>query len=148
MVSAQFQYKHTQFGYITVLALGTALIAMAVLLASSFHWIGLASFALLLACLVAFASLTVAVNRDSLRLWFGPGVLGRSIPLRQIAAVQVVTNSPLMGWGVHWIWSGWIYNVSGLHGIELRLKDGRRVRIGSDEPEALALAVEQALRAG
>jgi hypothetical protein len=148
MVATSYQYKHTQVGYVTLISLGAALIAMAALLVSNFHWVGLTGFTVIALCLVAFASLTVEVSGEHLRLWFGPGFPRQSIPVRLIQSVRVVTNSPLHGWGIHWAAPGWIYNVSGLRGVELRLSDGRRVRIGSDEPEALAQAIEQAMTAG
>jgi len=36
-----------------------------------------------------------------------------------------------------------IYNASGFDAVELRMDDGRRIRIGTDEPHALAAALGQ-----
>jgi hypothetical protein len=36
----------------------------------------------------------------------------------------------------------WLWNVSGMGAVELQLKNGSRFRIGTDEPETLARAVE------
>ena len=38
---------------------------------------------------------------------------------------------------------GWIWNVSGLDAVELLLGDGRVLRVGTDEPEALSRAIAQ-----
>jgi len=40
----------------------------------------------------------------------------------------------------------WLWNISGLDGVELALVSGRRFRIGTDEPKQLAAAIQGALR--
>jgi len=54
-----------------------------------------------------------------------------------------VRNPWYYGWGVHFIPGGMLYNASGLSAVELRLTDGRVVRIGSAKPETLAAALPQ-----
>ena len=39
---------------------------------------------------------------------------------------------------------GWLYNVWGRRAVELKLTDGSTFTIGSDQPEALLTAIEQA----
>jgi hypothetical protein len=141
-------YRHTQVGYLTIAALGAALVLIAVLTVSEFYWVGLVVFIVLAACLVVFASLTVELDGERLRLWFGPGLIRKSFPLREIEAARPVTNPVWYGWGIHLTPAGWVYNVSGLRAVEVLMKNGRRVRVGTDEPEALALAIEGAVRAG
>ena len=51
---------------------------------------------------------------------------------------EEVTTHWIYGWGIRWIPGGWLWNVSGLDGVELALVSGRRFRIGTDEPEQLA----------
>ena len=36
----------------------------------------------------------------------------------------------------------WLWNVSGFRAVELVFKDGKRFRIGTDEPESLIRAIE------
>jgi hypothetical protein len=37
-----------------------------------------------------------------------------------------------------WFWPKmWIYNVSGFDAVEIKMKDGKTYRIGTDEPEKL-----------
>jgi hypothetical protein len=94
-----------------------------------------------------FSSLTVKVDAEKVLLFFGPGFISRAIPIETIDNVCVVRNAFWMGLGIHFIRGGTIYNVSGLDGIEITLKSGRLVRIGSDAPDALAAAVEDAVSA-
>jgi hypothetical protein len=37
----------------------------------------------------------------------------------------------------------WLYNVGGLDAVEITLASGRMLRIGSDEPNALAAALQR-----
>ena len=66
--------------------------------------------------------------------------------LNEITSARAVTTHWIYGWGVRWIPRGWLWNVSGLDGVELALVSGRRFRIGTDEPEQLAAAIQGALR--
>jgi hypothetical protein len=38
-----------------------------------------------------------------------------------------------------------LYNVSGTNAVEIKLRSGRRFRIGTDEPEALARALRMVI---
>lgn len=101
--------------------------------------------ALLAAVMVIFSSLAVRVDVEQVTFHFGPGVFRRAFPVRQIREARVVRNPLWYGLGIHFIPGGMVYNVSGLGAVELVMENGRRVRIGSDEPEALVRAVEEAM---
>jgi hypothetical protein len=92
-----------------------------------------------------FRSLTVAVNDSTLSLWFGDGLVRKSYLLQDIGSAEKVRTSLWQGWGIHWIGLGWLYNVYGLDAVELCFKDGKRVFIGTDEPEILAAAINERL---
>jgi hypothetical protein len=79
---------------------------------------------------------------------FGIGLIKRVIPVESIQSVTVVTNAWYYGWGIRLIPHGWLYNISGTKGIEMQLKSGRVVRIGSANPEELAREVSLRLRSG
>lgn len=124
-----------------------ALAAAAVQAPPSERW-GLAVAAALTGAAAALlTSLTVVVDDEAVRWRFGPGLVRRSVPLDEVAAVAVVRPSPLHGWGIRWIPRGWLYRVGGLDAVELRLHSGRRVVIGTDDPEGLRAAVEEACAA-
>jgi len=93
---------------------------------------------------VLFASLTVVVGDAAVFVRFGPGLIRRSFALTDIRAVRTVRNRWYYGWGIRLLPRGWLYNVSGLDAVEIELADGRAHRIGTDEPEALAAAIQQA----
>lgn len=77
---------------------------------------------------------------------FGVGIIKRTVPISSILDVTVVTNAWYYGWGLRIIPRGWLYNINGTKGIELQLKSGRVVRIGSADPESLKRAVDSVIR--
>ena len=52
-----------------------------------------------------------------------------------------VRNSALYGWGLRWIPGGTLWNVWGRDAVEVGLVSGKRFRIGTDDAEALDLAL-------
>ncbi len=135
-------YRHTQIGWL-MLAVMAALSAFFVatnqaLLARGVAWLPLG---ILIVLLLLFGSLTVSIEDRELRARFGIGLVGTTVLLDRVVSCAVVENSWLWGWGIRLYPGGRLYNVSGLRAVELVLQDGRRVRIGSDEPEALEAAL-------
>ncbi len=147
------QYEHTQPGHVTRLSLlAPAVLMLVILLAvpqsaplpvqATLIIIGAMGLCLLGAWL--FWSLTVAVDDARLEIRFGPGLIRTRWPLNDIASCRPVRTWFWHGWGVHWTFDGWLYNVSGFGAVEVTLRSGRRFRIGTDEPMALAEAIQKA----
>jgi hypothetical protein len=103
--------------------------------------------AILLLLVSQFSRLTTAVTDDAFECWFGSGLIRRRIPLARIEDASVVRHRWFYGWGIRLTPRGWLWNVSGLGIVELSLEKGRRFSVGSDEPERLAAALRQRLRA-
>ena len=75
----------------------------------------------------------------------------RIVDLRDVRAARAVTYRPIRdygGWGIRIGAKGWAYNVSGDRGVELELRDGTLLLIGSQRPEALAAAIESGRSGG
>ena len=89
-----------------------------------------------------FYGLTVEVNRDIVRLYFGFGIIHRSILRAHITAVTQVRNRLWWGFGIRLTQHGWMWNISGLDAVELTYHNGKKFRIGTDEPEALLEALK------
>ena len=107
---------------------------------------GLIVSQLALFILLSLLSLTTVVSDSDVQVWFGIGLIRCRIALTRIASARAVRNHWIYGWGIRFIPNGWLCNVSGLGGVELALVDGRRFRIGTDEPEQLAAAIQGVLR--
>ncbi len=78
-------------------------------------------------------------------------ILGRRLmALAEIKECSVRQYRPIReygGWGIRWSPSrGMAYSVSGNKGVQLELKNGKKILIGSQEPENLAGAIAEARR--
>ena len=139
-------YRHTQFGtanvVITIAILPLVFLPAWLAGAVPVAWLILI---LLLGILVLFYNLTVEIDDEHLRIRFGIGLIKKRFPLEQIDTCRPVRNSWLYGWGIRLTPRGWLYNVSGLEAVELKMKSGKTCRIGTDEPEVLVAALQAPL---
>ena len=92
-----------------------------------------------------FHSLTVRVSQNDICLSFGVGIIQRKFLIDDIESTTTVRNRWYNGWGIRWIRSGRLYNVSGFDAVEIQLKNDRRYRIGTDQPRELLAAIETAI---
>lgn len=135
-------YKHTQVGYVIIVALGAAVVMIGNLaVATKFNPGTLLLLAFMILCLLAFATLTVQVNDQAITIRFGIGLIRRSFLLQDVQAYRAVKNPWYYAWGIHVIPGGWIFNVSGWEAVELQMKNGKKYRIGTDDVQGLASAV-------
>ena len=140
-------YRHTQVGRTTIAVLAIAWAAALWWSIQASHLIGVTITVLVGCLLVLFSTLTVSVQDQAVGVSFGPGLIRRRIPLSRIRDVRVVRTPWYYGWGIRLTPSGWLWNVSGLGGVEVQFDDGHRFRIGSDEPEKLAEVLLREIRA-
>ena len=63
------------------------------------------------------------------------------LPLADIRAVEQARCTWVEGWGIRRTKEGMLYNARGSGAVRLTLKDGRRLRLGSDEPDRLAAII-------
>ena len=141
------QYKHAQIGTLIISALGIPIIIEIAVIFSPAQiekaGILIMSFTAIvfLVCLILFYKLTVEITDEKLRFWFGPGVISKSIKMDQIAHCEPVRISWWHGWGIHMTPNGWLYNVSGMWVVLIELKSGKKMCIGTDEPDILAQVI-------
>lgn len=137
-------YRHTQVGW--PVAAGAAVGAAALLWAvgrGEVAALGLIFLVVAVLPLVLFGALTVTVSDRNVEARYGVGLVRKRIDVHTVRAVNRVRNPWYYGWGIRLIPGGWLYNISGLDAVELQMTDGRRVRIGTDDPDGLAWAIRQ-----
>ena len=142
-------YRHTQIGYL-MLAVTLAVLVL-------FVWVYImaateppsadsgpnfavtAIMALILFILASFGSLQVIIDGKYLRIKFGYGIFQKKFSLNDVMSAKTVKNHWYYGWGIRgWLWPKmWIYNVSGFDAVEIKLKNGKTYRIGTDEAKKL-----------
>ena len=102
---------------------------------------------------VGLLRMTTEVTPTDVRVWFGwIPTYRRFVPIGLVQKIEVVSYRPLAdygGWGIRSGRDGErVLNARGNRGVRLELSDGTRLLIGSQRPEALAVAIERALRPG
>jgi hypothetical protein len=144
------KYQHTQVGLAIIFPIAITIVVFLVLLAAGVVPVPVwgAALAVLIAplMLALWATLTVSVDEKRLLARFGIGLIRKSIPLSRIASYQPVRMRWIHGFGIHYIpFRGWLYNVSGMQAVEIVTKSGKHTLIGTNEPETLCKALENAL---
>jgi hypothetical protein len=138
-------YRHTQVGWVMIGSLTAALVLVVPLV--PFSGVPVAArvaLAVVALAFVVFSSLTTEVDQHEVRLHYTTGLVRRRVALAEVRRCRTVRNSWLHGWGIRRLRNGWMWNVSGLDAVELEWRDGSVFRIGTDEPQALAHAIQQA----
>jgi hypothetical protein len=140
------KYEHTQRG---TLLIGAGSAAIILILAATYlfgiAWVAIIVLGMMVFLLAIMSTLTASVGDDTLTIRFGPvGLIRKSWQISEIVSATTVTNQWIYGWGIRWTPHGLLYNVSGSHAVEILLYSGKKVRIGTDEPEALKTAIEKA----
>lgn len=138
-------YQHTQIGWGIILVLGLLMVLMRFTILG--HNVDFFVYAVLLLVLIMFAKLTITVDKDHIKLVFGLiGYPRRKFKLADVESCHTVKNILLaISMGIHYGLKESLYNVSGPYGVVLLMKNGRKVNIGTDDPEKLNKAIEERL---
>jgi hypothetical protein len=93
--------------------------------------------------------LRVVDEGDRLAVRYGPVPLFRNrFRYADIAAAEPSKTTYRDGWGIHWLpGRGWTYNLWGFDCVELTYKNGRTVRVGTNDPAGLNEFLQGKLRA-
>ncbi len=140
-------YYNLQFGTVIVVSAVAMLSILSLLIL--LNVIDLAVFIptaviLSLSCCL-FSLMTTRVTEEKVYWSFALGFWKKSLGLEKIKRVRPIRNKYWWGLGIRLIPDGWLYCVSGLDAVELKLEDGKVIRIGTDEPDELFQALESAI---
>ncbi len=95
-------------------------------------------------CLLIFYKLTISIDSTHLSFSLGVGVISKKYLIADIKSCKPVKNNPFYGIGIRLIPDGWLYNVSGLHAIELTFRNRKsKIRIGTNRPEEISSLVNK-----
>jgi hypothetical protein len=107
--------------------------------------ISLVNELIVLICAVVFSKLTVKIDNETLRAYFGLGIRCKKAPLAEIVACEPIPVRWWYGWGIHLTPYGWLYNISGWDAVAIKLRDGRRFALGTNDPDALVTAIQSCI---
>jgi len=141
------RYEHTQIGYSSIIVLTIGAVFIAYLMRIyGFNWTAFVVLIILGVCLLLFATLTVLIEKNTLEIRFGTDIIRMRISLKDIESCQIVKNPWYYGWGIRLTPHGWLYNVSGFYAVEIKLKTGKRYRIGTDVPNELLESIQESIK--
>jgi hypothetical protein len=144
-------YSHRQFGTVIAGSIAAAVAACLTLVCivpgAGDDLVILPMVAILVIAGILFSSLTVEVTDRVLSWRFGPGWIRKQVNLSEVERIEVIRIHWLWGWGIHLTPKGWLYNVSGMKAVQIRLRSGKSFLLGTDEPERLQAAIEQGMTA-
>lgn len=95
--------------------------------------------------LLLAAYLRVEVRTEGLVIRFFPFIAGRMIAYSEICNCASRTYNPILeygGWGIRFGRNGKALNVSGNRGVQLELRSGEKLLLGSQRADELAAAIE------
>jgi hypothetical protein len=114
-------------------------------------WILLAIFGIAMPVIFWFFGMKTVVRDDKIIVGFPP-FHRRVIMLADLKSHKACEYHPIWdfgGYGIRWK-AGWgmAYNVSGKHGVEIELNNGKHIMIGSQRAEELETAIKYACQQG
>lgn len=121
-------------------------VARAVSLGARFGAAGIAAVATGLALRELVFPMETVLVEEELRIRFGRRMKFR-IPLKNVTRAYYRAYSPIGeygGWGIRNGKHGRAFNMRGNEGVQLVLRSGQRVLIGSQRPEELVRAIQKA----
>jgi len=142
------QYEHTQIGHVIIWSLFVLAVLFAInaTFGSSPHRESfLVVSVVLLITLTLSYKLTITINEETLCASFGIGMIRKRVSVAEIAACGPIRIRWWYGWGIHLTPYGWLYNVAGSDAVAIRLRDGRKFALGTDDPPGLAEAIRGAI---
>ncbi len=133
-------YIHRQFGWFTVFALTAMAVWFALVAAVTPGERGeFQSILLIIAALqVVFYQLTTIVTESTLTVRYGIGLVAFRFPLSESTQITELTVPWYAGYGIRWVGDAWLFNVSGRDAIEVTFASGRKLWVGTDDPDGLA----------
>ncbi len=97
--------------------------------------------------MVFFLTLKTKIDKEKIEITFRPLINKPKIyKWSDIERAYVRKYKPIWeygGWGIRYRWNSRAYNVSGNYGLQLHLKSGKKVLIGTQKPGELSKFLEE-----
>jgi len=139
-------YSHKQKGFLIIFLLVPTIIFIGIYIYDITSLVGkpvwvmpllIFIFGAMTFALISFYAMEIVVKNNTIFMKLGIGVIKKEFKISSIESIKIVKNKMWYGWGIRWIPGGTLYNVSGLDAVELIIKDGRKIRLGTDDPQEL-----------
>ena len=140
-------YKRMQVGLLMLLVLvPPTLYAASLGVQTGWHPVAVFALVVLLLALAALHAMTVRVDAREITVRLGFVPYAVRLKVAEIETAQRVRNEVRQLWGARPLDGGWMFSVSWLDAVELKMHDGSVYRIGTDRPDELLAAIEAAMQ--
>ena len=111
------------------------------------RWVAAALMIILYALgVVLFYSFTIEISEEKLKFYFGIGLIRKTYLISEIEFVRQVVNPWYYFWGAKSIPGGWFYAIAPGEAVEIILKNGKIVQLGTNQSGELKEAITKAMR--
>jgi len=133
-------FKQTELNYSLIIIL----LVISAFIIFSPELAGLKIIILSINLLVAllFFSLTIVIDEQKLRWYFGFGIISKDVELSQIAQTSAYKTKWYQGIGIRMLSDGWLYNASVGQAVKITLADGKNIYLGCKDAGALQQALK------
>ena len=94
---------------------------------------------------VLFYSFTIEISEEKLKFYFGIGLIRKTYLISEIESVRQVVNPWYYFWGAKSIPGGWFYAIAPGEAVEIILKNGKIVQLGTNQSGKLRDAIQNAI---
>ena len=91
----------------------------------------------------SFMSATTVVTFEQFEFRFSYGWPRTRLPRSEIVSHEIIEISGWVGAGIRGISGGWLWRVWGRSCVEIRKVNGKRLVVGTDDPEGLSQALNR-----
>ncbi|TMO40150.1 MULTISPECIES: hypothetical protein [unclassified Pseudoalteromonas] len=133
-------YKQTEINYSLIIIL--LVISAFIVLSPELAGLKIIILSINLLITLLFFSLTIVIDKQTLRWYFGFGIISKSVELSQIADTSAYQTKWYQGIGIRMLSDGWLYNASVGKAVKITLTDGKNIYLGCKNVETLQKALK------
>ncbi len=133
-------YKQTEINYSLIVIL--LVISAFIILSPELADLKIIILSINLLVTLLFFSLTIVIDEQKLRWYFGFGIISKDVELSQIAQTSAYKTKWYQGIGIRMLNDGWLYNASVGQAVKITLADGKNIYLGCKDAGALQQALK------
>ncbi|MGJ8484139.1 hypothetical protein ACSFVZ_08910 [Pseudoalteromonas sp. SYSU M81236] len=133
-------YKQTEINYSLIIIL--LVISAFIFLSPELAGLKIIILSINLLITLLFFSLTIVIDDQTLRWYFGFGIISKSVELSKINDTSTYQTKWYQGIGIRMLSDGWLYNASVGNAVKITLTDGKNIYLGCKNVEALQKALK------
>lgn len=133
-------YKQTEINYSLIIIL--LVISAFIIFSPELADLKIIILSINLLVTLLFFSLTIVIDEQTLRWYFGFGIISKDVELSQIAETSAYKTKWYQGIGIRMLNDGWLYNASVGQAVKITLTDGKNIYLGCKDAGALQQALK------